>query len=283
MKIPNKPLLGSHVSFQARDYLLGSVREALSYGADAMMIYLGAPQTTRRVTGVDFHLEEALAAAKAGGLEPEHIIVHAPYIVNLANPDPEKSGFAESFLDSELLRAEQFGLQTVVLHPGAAVGQPVVLALQKTAAALRRLTLSHPGVTVALETMAGKGTEIGRDFAEIGALLKLIDTPNVGVCLDTCHLNDAGYELADFDGLIGQMTEYFDPDRVRCIHLNDSKNPIGAHKDRHANIGLGTIGFEILQSVLFHERFAGIPKILETPYIDGVAPYREEIRRLLVR
>lgn len=280
MKI-NKPIIGSHVSFSGPDYMLSSVKDTLSYGANAMMIYLGSPQTTIRPKNVDYKAKEAYKLLESANISLDNIIVHAPYICNLASPDETKRLFAKDFLDAEMSRAEYLNLKVMVLHPGSAVGQTFESAAKKVADSLNEILPKHPNVTIALETMAGKGTEIGRSLDEIKFLLELISYPNIGVCLDTCHLSDAGYDMSDFDSFVDTLESKFDINLVKCIHLNDSLNPIGAHKDRHANIGKGYIGLESLKRILYNEKFENVPKILETPYIDGKPPYKDEIETLL--
>lgn len=276
----NRPILGSHVSFSGPDYMFGSVKDTLSYSANAMMIYLGSPQTTIRPKNIDYKAIEAYKLLESANIPLENIIVHAPYICNLASPDDSKRIFAKDFLDAEMSRAESLNLKVMVLHPGSAVGQSFETAAKNVTDCLNEILPKHPNVTIALETMAGKGTEIGRSLDEIKSLLDLISSPNIGVCLDTCHLSDAGYDMSDFDLFINLLQTKFDINLVKCIHLNDSLNPIGAHKDRHANIGKGYIGFESLKKILYNDKFESIPKILETPYIDGKAPYKDEIELL---
>ena len=280
----NRPILGSHVSFSGPDYMLGSVKDTLSYSANAMMIYLGSPQTTIRPKNIDYKAIEAYKLLESANIPLENIIVHAPYICNLASPDDNKRIFAKDFLDAEMSRAESLNLKVMVLHPGSAVGQSFETAAKNVTDCLNEILPKHPNVTIALETMAGKGTEIGRSLDEIKSLLDLISSPNIGVCLDTCHIFSAGYDIvndmSDFDSFINLLQTKFDINLVKCIHLNDSLNPIGAHKDRHANIGKGYIGFESLKKILYNDKFESIPKILETPYIDGKAPYKDEIELL---
>lgn len=275
-----KPLLGSHVSFKSPDYLLGAIKEAASYGATALMIYLGAPQTTLRVSGVDYRLAEARALAEQAGIDYSSIIVHAPYIVNLATPDEEKAAFGLEFMTAELERARACGFQTMVFHPGAAVGQNPAEAVRKLADRLRMLLDRFPDLILALETMAGKGTELGGRLEELAELVSLIDRPNVGLTLDTCHLNDAGYDMSDFGAFLDGYEKIMPPGLIRCVHVNDSLNPRGSHKDRHANIGQGTIGLDALRRVVHERRLQAVPKILETPYIEGMPPYAAEIKAL---
>lgn len=281
--------LGSHVSNNGIKMMLGSVEEAISYDANCLMIYLGAPQNTYRKKKEEQKGTEAIALALANGICPEDIIVHAPYIVNLGQKDDEKFDFAVRFLTSELQMVHELGLKYMVLHPGAHVGNGSSYAIHRIAMGineiLRRTSGSH--TVIALETMAGKGTECGRTFEELAAIIDLIeDKTRVGVCFDTCHIFDGGYDIVSaYEEVITKFDQIIGLDKIKVIHLNDSKNPLGSHKDRHENIGFGNIGFDSLLKVLTDYRFEKIPKILETPYVSvskdlSFPPYKEEIHML---
>ncbi len=271
--------IGSHVGFKKDTQLLGSLEEALSYGANTFMFYTGAPQNTNR-----YPIEDGLTLSALSKMREEHIdyskvIVHAPYIVNLANDkDPSKFSFSVSFLQEELARCEQLGIQYLVLHPGSHVGLGVEQGISNIAKGLDMILGTHP-VTILLETMAGKGTEIGSILEEIQAIMDLVSHKEyLGVCLDTCHLHDAGYDMSHFDDFLDQFDSLIGIDKIYCVHVNDSKNVLGAHKDRHENIGFGQIGFDSLTKIIYHPKLENVPKILETPYIDREkAPYRYEI------
>jgi deoxyribonuclease-4 len=280
-------ILGCHVSLQAPKQFLGSVEEALSYGANAFMVYTGAPQNTFRKPLEELQIEEAKAAMAKANLSFDHVVVHAPYIVNLGNPDPEKRLFAVAFLSEEVRRTAALGSKILVLHPGAHMGDGPEEGIRRIADGLRNV-LDHTletGVSIALEGMAGKGTEVGRSFEELAGLIRAVGNEHrIGVCLDTCHLNDAGYDVVDFDHLLDSFDEIVGLSKLLVLHVNDSKNPRGASKDRHENIGFGTLGFEVLHAAIVNPRLKHIPKILETPYIDDPAneklsypPYRREI------
>ena len=263
--------LGSHVSLKAPDFLLGSLQEAKSYGADCLMFYTGAPQNTIRVELKKMRIEEA------NRFDSDLIrICHAPYVLNLANPDDSKRAFSISFLQEEANRAFRLGARCIVLHPGSSLGQGFEEAARHVANSLDSLSLPIP---IALETMAGKGSEIGRSLEEIAYLLSL-SRQDLRVCLDTCHLSDAGYDLSDPDAFLNELERFFPLEKVAVIHLNDSKNPRGSHKDRHENIGYGAIGFKTLYGFASHPRLKDIPIILETPYFEGKAPYGREIAML---
>lgn len=281
--------IGSHVSNNGLKMLVGSVEEALSYGENCFMVYLGAPQTTYRKDVEQLNYQKALEIAKQNGINPEDIIVHAPYIVNLGQSDDEKFNFAISFLAKELAMVGKVGLKYMVLHPGAHVGNGENFALDRIADGINeilRLT-SNDNTVIAIETMAGKGTECGKTFEEIKRIIDLVhDKTRIGVCLDTCHIFDAGYDIVNsYEDVINEFDSVIGLKYLKVIHLNDSKNQLGSHKDRHENIGFGNIGFNALLKVLNDKRFEQIPKILETPYVsvsklESYPPYKEEIEML---
>ncbi len=274
--------IGSHVGFKKDSQLLGSVREALSYGANTFMFYTGAPQNTNRYPIMDGLTLEAMALMKEHDFDYSKVVVHAPYIINLANDkDPEKFKFSVRFLQEELERCELLGIKSIVLHPGSHVGLGVDAAISNIAKGLNMILGTHD-VTILLETMAGKGTEVGSSLEEIKRIIDLVDDKeHIGVCLDTCHLNDAGYDMSKFDDFLDQFDSLIGLDKIGCVHVNDSKNVLDAHKDRHENIGFGTIGFDNLISIIYNNRLENIPKILETPYVDReFAPYKYEIEMI---
>ena len=274
--------IGSHVGFKKDSQLVGSLKEALSYQANTFMFYTGAPQNTNRYPIMDGFTLEAMNLMKEKGLDYSKVVVHAPYIVNLANDkDPDKFMFSVRFLQEELERCELLGIRYLVLHPGSHVGLGVDNAISNIAKGLNMILGTHD-VTILLETMAGKGTEVGSSLEEIKRIIDLVDDKeHIGVCLDTCHLNDAGYDMSKFDLFLDQFDSIIGISRIGCVHVNDSKNPLGAHKDRHENIGFGTIGFDNLISIIYNERLEDVPKILETPYVDrDYAPYKYEIEMI---
>lgn len=274
--------IGSHVGFKKDSQLLGSVREALSYGANTFMFYTGAPQNTSRYPIMDGLTLETMALMKEHDFDYSKVVVHAPYIINLANDkDPEKFKFSVRFLQEELERCELLGIKSIVLHPGSHVGLGVDAAISNIAKGLNMILGTHD-VTILLETMAGKGTEVGSSLEEVKRIVDLVDDKeHIGVCLDTCHLNDAGYDMSEFDSFLNRFDSLIGLDKIGCVHVNDSKNVLGAHKDRHENIGFGTIGFDNLISIIYNNRLENIPKILETPYVDReFAPYKYEIEMI---
>ena len=275
--------IGSHVSYKKDTQLIGSLEEALSYGSNAFMFYTGAPQNTLRDKIDDMKTIKALQMMKDNNILLENVIVHAPYIVNLANnTDPTKFEFAYNFLRQELDRCETLGIKYMVLHPGSAVGQDRTIALNNIIKGLNNILLKEDTTTILLETMAGKGTELGINIDEIKYIIDGVEYKDkIGVCLDTCHLNDSGININEFDKYLDEFDKNIGIDRIKCIHINDSKNVLGSHKDRHENIGLGTIGFEPLLNVIYNSRLDNIPKILETPYVDKeYPPYKFEIEMI---
>ena len=271
-------LLGSHVSFSKNDQLLGSLKEAISYGANTFMFYTGAPQNTRRYPIEDGLTLEAMQIMKEDGIDYSKVVVHAPYIVNLANDgDSEKYRFSVNFLQEEIERCKLLGITKVVLHPGSHVGLGTDRAISNIANAINMI--SNDSVVILLETMAGKGTEVGSKLEEIKQIIDLVNNKDlIGVCIDTCHLSDAGYDLSDFDKFLDMFDEIIGLDKIGCVHVNDSKNENGAHKDRHENFGFGHLGFDMLMNIIYNERLENIPKILETPYVDReYPPYKYEI------
>lgn len=281
-------IIGSHVSFKRDGELVLSVKEACSYGANTFMFYTGAPQNTVRSEINDELTKEAYRLMAENKIDPKNVIVHAPYIINLASTG-DKFDFAVNFLKQEIKRVEKLGFNKIVLHPGSHVGIGANAGISNIIAGLNKVFEDDTDVIILLETMAGKGTECGRDFYEIKAIIDGVKKKkNIGVCLDTCHINDAGYDLSNFDNVLNEFDKIIGLSNLYCIHVNDSKNSIGSHKDRHENIGFGTIGFDNLLHVLYHEKLSNIPKILETPYIPltdsdkkrAYPPYKFEIEMI---
>lgn len=264
-----KFIIGSHVSFKSDEQLVGSIKEALSYKSNTFMFYTGAPQNTTRSAINDSKTLEALQIMKDNNMDLRHIVVHAPYIINPANNKNRE--FNINFLRQELERVEQFGVTMMVLHPGSHVGLGEEAGINNIIDVLNSCVLSDTKVNICLETMAGKGTELGTSFEQIKKIIDgVVYNDKIKVCLDTCHINDAGYDLNDFDKVLEEFDRVIGLNKLACIHINDSKNEKASHKDRHENIGYGTIGFDNLLKVLYHEKLNGIPKILETPYIKDL-------------
>lgn len=274
--------IGSHCSMSAPDYLLGAVKEAISYNANALMIYTGPPQNTRRKEIALMKVKEAHELMAAHGIEKSSIIVHAPYIINLANcAKKETFELGTEFLAKEIQRVEEIGASILVLHPGSHVGAGEAMGLDKIVSGLDLAMQEGQNVQIAIETMSGKGSELGYQFDQIRYLIDHVQRPElIKVCLDTCHIHDAGYDLSHFDQVLEEFDARIGLERLVCVHVNDSKNIQGAKKDRHANIGFGEIGFASLHAIVHHPKLKDIVKILETPYVEENPPYRHEIAML---
>ena len=275
--------IGSHVSMNAPDFFVGSVKEAISYGSNTFMFYTGAPQNSFRKPLNELKIEEGRKLLKEAGFDETKLIVHAPYIINAANyTKPDLWEMSINTIVSELRRTAAFGVKTLVLHPGSHVGMGAENGILALAKALDlAFTTDGTDVKIALETMAGKGHEIGITFEEIRSIIDYCNhKERLGVCLDTCHINDAGYNVENFDEILKEFDKVIGLDRLLVVHVNDTKNPIGAHKDRHENIGYGYLGFDTLYKVVHHPLLKGVPMILETPYYNEKAPYKQEIEML---
>ena len=282
-------IIGSHVSF-GKNQLLDSTREAIGYNSDTFMFYTGAPQNTRRTEINTDYIKEANQLMKDNNIDINNVICHAPYIVNLANnKDLDKYRFSIDFLTNEIKRCEEMGVTKIVLHPGSSVGIDRDEALKNISYALNLVLENDKNVIICLETMAGKGTELGINLDEIKRIINSVEKHDlIGVCLDTCHLNDSGINISEFDNYLDEFDKVIGINKVKVVHINDSKNEIGSHKDRHENIGFGTIGFDSLIDVIYNPRLEGIPMILETPYIGNsdddkerlYPPYKYEIEMI---
>ncbi len=281
-------LLGSHCGMSGSEMFLGSAKEAASYGANAFMVYTGAPQNTKRKDVGELRIDEGHAYMQQHGIKK--LVIHAPYIINLGNTiKPEIYKLAKEFLAVEIERTIAMGSDTLVLHPGSAVGAEPEDAIAQIIEGLDEILTGDMKCNIALETMAGKGSEIGRSFEELAAIINGVRHPEkLRVCFDTCHVFDSGYDIVnDLEGVLDEFDRIVGKERISVFHINDSMNTLGSHKDRHANIGQGNIGYETLCKVVWHPGFTDIPKILETPYIPDPddpdkkrPPYREEIERI---
>jgi deoxyribonuclease-4 len=268
-----------------KDMLLNSVKEALSYGANTFMVYTGAPQNTRRKEISELNIPAARTLMEEHNMH--NFIVHAPYIINLANTvKPETYELAVEFLAKEIERTAAMGADVLVLHPGSHVGAGEDAGISKIIEGLNEVLTSDTPIHIALETMAGKGSELGRSFEEIGQIYDGCKYPEkLRVCFDTCHVNDAGYDIVnDYEGVMNEFDKIIGISQIAAFHINDSKNELGAHKDRHENFGKGHLGSDALMQVIRDSRFETIPKILETPYYKdpenskkSYPPYKEEI------
>ena len=280
-------IIGSHVGFSANKQLLGSVEEAISYGSNTFMFYTGAPQNTRRNPIKEEYTNEAYKLMKENNIDLSNVVIHCPYIVNLGNL--ENFDFSVSFLRGELERANLLGIKNVVLHPGSSVSYDRKESIESIIKGLNLILDNNMDVRICLETMAGKGTEIGCTMEEIKTIIEGVKYKDkIGVCLDTCHLSDSGIDMSKFDEYLDLFDKEIGIDYIKVIHINDSKNELGSHKDRHENIGLGTIGFNNLISIIYNEKLKNIPRILETPYVTKddeskekvYPPYKQEIEMI---
>ncbi len=280
--------IGSHVGMSGKEMFLGSAKEAVSYGANTFMVYTGAPQNTKRKDLSELRIDEGWAYMKSHGID--EIVIHAPYIINMANTvKPETFELAVDFMNLELNRSEAMGSKVLIVHPGAHVGAGPEAGINQIAKALNEVLSADTKVCVALETMAGKGSEIGRSFEELAAIYdKVVHNDKLRVCFDTCHTSDAGYDIIhDFEGVMDRFDRLIGKEQIAVFHINDSKNVPGAAKDRHENLGFGHIGFEALNRIVHHKDFEHVPKILESPYVADAhhdkkswAPYKLEIEML---
>ena len=280
--------LGSHVGMSGKEMLLGSAKEAVSYGADTFMFYTGAPQNTRRKEISKLNIEPAWDYMKDHGIE--EIIVHAPYIINLGNSiKPETFSLATEFLAKEIERTVSCRSHILILHPGAHVGAGAEAGIAQIVKGLNEVLTADTDCCIALETMAGKGSEIGRTFEELARIYEGVKyNDKLRVCFDTCHTSDSGYDIVGhFDDVIDEFDRIIGKDQIAVFHINDSKNPRGAQKDRHENLGFGNLGFDALNYIVHHPDFENVPKILETPWIPSkanpkksYAPYKYEIEML---
>lgn len=280
--------IGSHVGMSGKDMMLNSAKEAASYGANTFMLYTGAPQNTRRKAISELNIDTAWEYMKENNIDD--IIVHAPYIINLGNTvKPETFEIAEQFLATELERTKAMRSKVMVLHPGSHVGAGEAAGIARIVKGINDVLTKDTEVFIALETMAGKGSEIGRNFEELARIFDgVVYNDKLRVCFDTCHVHDSGYDIVnDLSGVLTEFDKILGTNQIAVFHLNDSKNVRGAMKDRHENVGFGNIGFETINRIAHMEEFAHVPKILETPYVKSpenakvsFAPYKYEIEMI---
>ena len=276
-------LIGSHVSFKSSEQLLGSVKEAISYNSTCFMFYTGAPQNTKRCK-LDYGLTlKAVNLLHENNISLKNLVIHAPYIINLANNlNKDKYLFSINFLSEEINRANMLGIKRVVLHPGCFTSLSLDDGINNIINALNLVIKPNLDVSICLETMAGKGTEVGFKLEHIKKIIDGVKyNDKLKVCLDTCHLNDAGYDMSNFDKFLDDFDNIIGIEKIGCVHVNDSLNVLSSKKDRHANIGYGTIGFDSLIKIIYNDRLENVPKILETPYINkSYPPYKFEIEMI---
>ncbi|WMT40954.1 deoxyribonuclease IV [Paenibacillus sp. D2_2] len=278
-------LIGSHVSMGGKEMLLKASKEAASYGANTFLIYTGAPQNTKRKPISDYKISEGHAHMKEHGIS--NIVVHAPFLVNLGNSvNNQVFSHSIAFMRDEMDRTGALGSKQIVMHPGSHVGEGVGKGLHKIIEGLNEVLTRHEKVQISLETMAGKGTECGVRFEELARIIDGVTyNESLSICLDTCHVHDAGYDIVhDFDGVLDQFDRIIGLNRLKVLHINDSKNERGCRKDRHENIGHGFIGLHALDYIVHHPELSNLPKLLETPSIGPIKyknpPYKHEIALL---
>ena len=272
--------IGSHVSFNKDTQLIGVVQTAIENDANVFMFYTGSNQSTLRFPIDKSLTDKAHQIMKEHNIDREKCIIHAPFIINLANnSDERKYQFYIDFLKQEIDRCIALGINNLVLHPGSHVKVAKEEALLSVSNGLNEALKENQNIKILIEFMSGKGTEVGSTIDELKTILEnVIYKDKVYICLDTCHINDAGYDLNNFDEFLNEFDQKIGIDKIKCIHINDSKNNLGAHKDRHENIGYGTIGFQTLINIIYNKRLNGVPKILETPFINDQSPYKTEIK-----
>lgn len=272
--------LGSHVSFKSPNYLYDSIKESIKNGANCAMIFLGAPQNTKRVDFEKYQYEKYLKDF-SNLIKPEDIVVHAPYIINPASL--EKADFAISFLSSEIKRMDKAKFKYLVLHPGFYGKNNVKDSLDQLARSIQKIfeITKDSNVEIMLETMSGKGSEVGKSYEEILYVIDKVKSPRLGACLDTCHVWDAGYNINDYQVFKDELIKTGILKHIKVIHLNDSKNELGSHKDRHANIDKGLIGLKNLKRIVHDPIFENIPIILETPWTEK-GPIYDQDRKSVV-
>ena len=284
--------IGCHVSNSGDSMLVGAVQEALSYNANCFMIYHGAPQNSYRKPIADFRIPEYLNLLEENQIDPHDIIVHAPYILNLAQADEDKRAYAVDFIVREVETTAAIGAKYIVVHPGSVITLSMDEGISQIIKSLKEVLdrTKDLEVTIALETMAGKGTEACFRFEHLETIINEIKSERIKVCLDTCHTFDSGYDwVNNYEEIMDQINSTIGFENIKVIHLNDSLNISGSRKDRHANLGIGNIGFETLLKICYDERFAKLPKILETPYVANdegkkvFPPYKQEIIMLRER
>ena len=267
--------LGCHLSASAG--FTAMVETATSIGADTFAFF------TRNPRGSRAKQENPQDAARAVELLKERrfgpLVAHGAYTMNLCTADPEARAFAADVLLDDLRRMAALPGNFYNFHPGSHTGQGTQQGIEYISAALIRALEPDYPVTVLLETMAGKGSEVGGRFQELKLILDAVGSSRVGVCLDTCHVYDGGYDIVkDLDGVLSEFDRIIGLDRLKALHLNDSKNPFGSHKDRHECIGQGSLGLETFKAVINHPALKGLPMILETP--NELPGYAGEIKLL---
>ena len=274
--------IGCHLS--ASKGFLHMGKEAVALGGNTFQFFTRNPRGGAAKAIDEKDVESFKAFAKENGIHV--ILAHAPYTLNACSADESTREFAKNTFADDLKRMEYVPGNLYNFHPGSHVKQGVETGTEYIVEMLNETIKESQTTTVLLETMAGKGSEVGRTFEELRMIYDKVERKDrLRVCFDTCHVNDAGYDLVnDYEGVLAKFDRVLGLDQIAAIHVNDSLNPLGSHKDRHANIGQGTIGYETLHRIVHDERFAEVPKILETPWLcaEGetkktIPPYKQEI------
>ncbi|MBQ9149008.1 MAG: deoxyribonuclease IV [Oscillospiraceae bacterium] len=267
--------IGCHLS--ASKGYLAMVRTAQKIGANTFAFFTRNPRGSKAKAEDPADAAAAVAALEAGGFGP--LVAHGSYTMNLCTADPEARTFAAEILADDLRRMAAIPGQYYNFHPGSHVGQGTEAGIDYIAQALKKALEPGYPVTVLLEAMAGKGSEIGGRFEELKAIIDAVGSDQVGVCLDTCHIYDGGYDIVgDLDGVLAEFDRVVGLERLKAMHLNDSKNPFASHKDRHECIGQGSLGLETFRAVVNHPLLRDKPMILETP--NELPGYQAEIALL---
>lgn len=271
-------LLGANVSI-AKTGLSAAVAETIQYDANTYMIYTRSNRGGKARPIENFNRESALEQMREHQIVDP--VVHLSYLVNLASPKEETWTYGIEVLTEEIARVQYLGFRYIVMHPGSHVGEGPAYAIPRIAEALNGILCGDESLFVCLETMAGDGSKVGNSLEEIAEIMALVKhRDKLGVCIDTCHNYSYGYDVVnDFDGFLQRFDSVIGLDRLKVAHINDSKHPLGAKKDRHANVGDGSLGTEALKRIVHHPQLRGIPMILETPG----GKYRSEIDLLLNR
>ncbi|MFC4768403.1 deoxyribonuclease IV [Effusibacillus consociatus] len=273
--------IGANVSI-AKTGMLAAVEETVSYNANTFMMYTRSNRGGKARPIEDFNRDEAKEImGRHGILDP---VVHAPYLINLASPVQDTWEYGVELLREDIRRTSYLGIKYVVFHPGAHVGQGTDYGIKRITEGLNEILTGDEDVYVCLETMAGDGSKVGNSFEEIAEIISLVKHQDrLGVCGDTCHLYSYGYDIVnDFDGVMQKFDDIIGLERLKVFHINDSKTPFNSRKDRHENIGLGSIGGEALMRIVHHDLLKDLPLILETPegrYKEEIAYLRKEIER----
>ena len=267
--------IGCHLSASGGN--LAMVKTAQSIGANTFAFFTRNPRGSKAKPEDPADAAAAVRELDSCGFGP--LVAHGSYTMNLCTADPDARAFAASVLADDLRRMAALPGNYYNFHPGSHVGQGAEAGIEQIARALKAAMEPEYPVTVLLETMAGKGSEIGGRFEELKAIIDAVDSGSIGVCLDTCHVYDAGYDIVnDLDGVLAEFDRVVGLGRLKALHLNDSKNPFGSHKDRHECIGQGSLGLETFRKVVNHPALANLPMILETP--NELPGYQKEISLL---